>query len=145
MLRTQTLWKGGRALWATARDARDGYWAVAGGAAEPEMERLTQSMVQANPPGPATVIGPNLTTEPARAAFLNGTAGTFLEMDEGNQFCKGHPGMHTIPAALAFADRTGAPGKDLLAALAIDSADRYSPPRSRIDIRAVAGTSSSVG
>ena len=34
---------------------------------------------------------------------MNGTAGTWLEMDEGNQFCKGHPGMHTIPAALAFA------------------------------------------
>ena len=40
-------------------------------------------------------------------------------MDEGNQFCKGHPGMHTIPAALAFAAESGAGGSDLLAAIAI--------------------------
>ena len=38
------------------------------------------------------------------AAFLNGTAGTFLEMDEGNQYARGHPAIHVVPAILAWAN-----------------------------------------
>ncbi|MFQ5566256.1 MAG: MmgE/PrpD family protein, partial [Paracoccaceae bacterium] len=45
--------------------------------------------------------------------------GTWLEMDEGNQFCKGHPGMHTFPAAFAVAEAGGANGPEFLAAVAI--------------------------
>lgn len=97
----------------------DSLGAIAGGAAEPEMLALSAGVT-----GTAAVIGTGLRADPARAAFLNGTAGTVLEMDEGNQFCKGHPGMHTIPAALAFAQRSDVsgrdvPGRDLLAAIAI--------------------------
>jgi 2-methylcitrate dehydratase PrpD len=88
--------------------------AIAGGAAEPEMQRLS-----AGAQGTAVVIGTALHADPARAAFLNGTAGTVLEMDEGNQFCKGHPGMHTVPAALAFAGGIKVSGRDLLSAIAI--------------------------
>jgi 2-methylcitrate dehydratase PrpD len=40
-------------------------------------------------------------------------------MDEGNQFCKGHPGMHTFPAALAYSQVHGASGRDLITAIAI--------------------------
>ncbi len=40
------------------------------------------------------------------AAFLNGSSGTFLEMDEGNQFARGHPGMHVLPALLAHAEHS---------------------------------------
>ncbi len=65
------------------------------------------------------MIGTGRRADPGRAAFLNGTAGTVLEMDEGNQFCKGHPGMHTVPAALAHATGRGVSGRDLLAAIAI--------------------------
>ena len=79
----------------------DSIAAIAGGAAEPEMDALTRAMVAESPTGPATVIGPGLKTEAAKAAFLNGTAGTFLEMDEGNQFARGHPGIHVVPAVLA--------------------------------------------
>jgi 2-methylcitrate dehydratase PrpD len=89
--------------------------AIAGGAAEPEMQALHKG---ASGDG-ALIIGTTLRADPGRAAFLNGTAGTVLEMDEGNQFCKGHPGMHTVPAALAFADGLAVSGRDLLAAVAI--------------------------
>lgn len=82
--------------------------AVVGGAAEPEMQALTERMLADGATGPATVFGPGLRTDPARAAFLNGTAGTFLEMDEGNQFARGHPGIHVVPAVLALAEAHGA-------------------------------------
>ncbi|MCZ6605488.1 MAG: MmgE/PrpD family protein [Alphaproteobacteria bacterium] len=90
--------------------------AIAGGAAEPEMTALTESMLD-GATGPALVIGPNRSAEPAKAAFLNGTSGTFLEMDEGNQFARGHPGIHVVPAALAYAEDHGCSGPDFVAAI----------------------------
>jgi 2-methylcitrate dehydratase PrpD len=51
----------------------------------------------------------------ANAAFLNATAGTFLELDEGMR-PTGHPAMHVLPAALAVAERVHASGADLLRA-----------------------------
>lgn len=93
--------------------------AMVGGAAEPDIAALRDQPFLA-PPGPALLIGTGRKTTPAAAALLNGTAGTVLEMDEGNQFAKGHPGMHVVPAALAVAAmRPGLSGADLLAAIAI--------------------------
>ncbi|HEY0918598.1 MmgE/PrpD family protein [Devosia sp.] len=92
--------------------------AIVGGAAEPEMAALTAKLA-ASGPGPALVIGTGHAIPAERAALLNGTAGTWLEMDEGNQFCKGHPGMHTFPAAFARAEAEGAGGLDFLAAVAL--------------------------
>jgi 2-methylcitrate dehydratase PrpD len=55
-------------------------------------------------------------TGPAEAAFVNATAGTFLELDEGYR-PTGHPAMHVIPAALAAAQALGSEGRELLAAI----------------------------
>jgi 2-methylcitrate dehydratase PrpD len=93
--------------------------AIAGGSVEPEMSQLSSRLTAETPGGVSSVIGPGLKSEPAKAALLNGTAGTFLEMDEGNQFCKGHPGMHTFPAVFAFSEAKPASGKDLITAIAI--------------------------
>ena len=90
--------------------------AIVGGAAEPDVAELTRRQTG---DGPALVIGTSLTRSAGMAALLNGTAGTTLEMDEGNQFCKGHPGMHTVPAALASAAGRQITGRELLAAIAI--------------------------
>ena len=76
--------------------------AIAGGAAEPEMQALTAKLA-VSPAGEASVIGTDNKAVSAAAAFLNGTAGTFLEMDEGNRFAKGHPAIHALPAAPACA------------------------------------------
>ncbi|HEY8531740.1 MAG TPA: hypothetical protein VIL08_05785, partial [Limnochorda sp.] len=43
---------------------------------------------------------------PRRAALANATAGTFLELDEG-QRPTGHPAIHVLPAALAQAQALG--------------------------------------
>ena len=93
--------------------------AIVGGAAEPEMQTLSARMMGRGGDGPASVIGGGRRLESAKAALLNGAAGTFLEMDEGNQFCRGHPGMHTFPAALAWAEAHDVSGPDLIAAVAI--------------------------
>ncbi|WP_433492021.1 MmgE/PrpD family protein [Nocardia grenadensis] len=50
------------------------------------------------------------------AAFLNATAGSFLEPDEGMR-PTGHPGMQIVPAAIAAAEDTHASGADLLRAV----------------------------
>ncbi|MEC9330672.1 MAG: MmgE/PrpD family protein [Pseudomonadota bacterium] len=92
--------------------------AIVGGSAEPEVVALTKSMATGSV-GMATVLGPGQKVQTATAAFLNGTAGTFLEMDEGNQFCQGHPSIHVLPAALAFAESHRLAGEQLLLALTL--------------------------
>ena len=90
--------------------------AIVGGAAEPDVAALASRQTGS---GRSLLIGTSATRPAGTAALLNGTAGTTLEMDEGNQFCKGHPGMHTVPAALAVAADGTVSGADLLAAIAI--------------------------
>lgn len=91
--------------------------AIAAGSAEPEMTALTARLAAA--PGPAAVIGTGLRTDAGKAALLNGTAGTFLEMDEGNRFSRGHPAIHVLPAVLATAEAEGTSGRDALLALVL--------------------------
>ncbi|MBS0520952.1 MAG: MmgE/PrpD family protein, partial [Proteobacteria bacterium] len=92
--------------------------AIAGGAAEPEMRALTHRLA-AGAPGAASVIGAEATAAAATAAFLNGTAGTFLEMDEGNRFAKGHPAIHALPALWALAETRSLSGRALMEALVL--------------------------
>ncbi len=93
--------------------------AIAAGAQEPEVQALTASQAGASAGGPATIIGAGRRAEPQRAAFLNGTAGTFLEMDEGNQFSRGHPSIHALPSALAHAEAHGHSGAELINAVVL--------------------------
>jgi 2-methylcitrate dehydratase PrpD len=95
----------------------DSVAAISAGSREPEVIALTEKVATGD--GPSMVIGTGMRTEPGKAAFLNGTAGTFLEMDEGNQFSRGHPGIHAIPAALAYAEAHGKSGADLLLAFVL--------------------------
>lgn len=95
--------------------------AIAAGAQEPEMAALTQRMAALHGTGglATAVIGGRARLPLPAAAFLNGTAGTMLELDEGNQYCRGHPAIHVVPAALAEADRRGASGRALILALVL--------------------------
>jgi 2-methylcitrate dehydratase PrpD len=67
--------------------------------------------------GPATVIGRNLALPREAAAFLNGTAGTWHDLDEGNLHTKGHPGIQILPAAFAEAETADRSGAELLLSL----------------------------
>ncbi len=92
-----------------------------GGGREPEVIALVEDrrMDSLFPfhPGPAQLVSPGQPgTDAMTAAFVNATAGTFLELDEGVR-PSGHPGVHVIPAALAAAQALGRSGSELLAAV----------------------------
>lgn len=91
--------------------------AIIAGSAEPEMAALSERL--ASGVGPASVIGSTHRAAADRAALLNGTAGTFMEMDEGNRFSRGHPGIHVIPAVLAYAEEKALSGSDVMSALIV--------------------------
>lgn len=56
---------------------------------------------------------------PLMDAFLGGTAGTMLEIDEGNQYARGHPGIHVVPAVMALSGQRGINGQDAILATAL--------------------------
>jgi 2-methylcitrate dehydratase PrpD len=90
---------------------------IAAGMQTPEMRALADTHLTNAAPGNAWVLGTGRQAGVLDAALLNGTAGTWLELDEGNQFAKGHPGIQVVPAALAVAQEMGASGADLLLAV----------------------------
>ena len=76
--------------------------AMAAGSAEPELRAIAGRQTTNTSKNAAQLIGLGSSSTPEAAAFVNGTSGTFLEMDEGNRFSRGHPAVHVIPAALAL-------------------------------------------
>ena len=88
--------------------------AIVAGSAEPELRQLA---ARQRAGGGATLVGLGSSTQPGMAALINGTAGTFLEMDEGNRFSRGHPAVHVLPALLALSETQGADAEGFLSAL----------------------------
>jgi 2-methylcitrate dehydratase PrpD len=97
----------------------DTFAVIGSGAQEEEVKALVRQVVEPEGPRLASVIGTGKKTEPTKAGLINGTAGTFLELDEGNQFARGHPGIHVVPAALAIAEAHRLGGKDLICAVVL--------------------------
>ncbi len=87
---------------------------IAAGMQVDEMRPLIKQLLASESQGEASVIGTHLHTNPMSAALLNGTAGTWLELDEGNIYAKGHPGIQVVPAAFAKSEQERLPGSDLL-------------------------------
>ena len=84
-----------------------------------EMREFVARQLADGRPGRASVIGAGRRTDPASAALLNGTAGTWIDMNEGNLHAGGHPGIQVIPLAWALAEQGGRSGRDLLAAFIV--------------------------
>ena len=104
-----------RARWVIA----DSIPVIAAGMQEREMKAYVAKHLAEAAPGVAWVIGTGKRASALDAALLNGTAGTWLELDEGNLFAKGHPGIQVVPAALALAQSAGCSGAELLRAVAL--------------------------
>ena len=104
-----------RARWVIA----DSIPVIAAGMQQPEMRAFVARHLTGAAPGSAWVIGAGRRAGPLDAALLNGTAGTWLELDEGNLFAKGHPGIQVVPAAVALAQQTGCAGAELVRAVAL--------------------------
>ncbi len=68
-------------------------------------------------PGTSTVIGGADCSSLERAAFINGIQAHALDMDDGNRFAMGHPGVAVIPAVLAYAESAHSTGRDVLTAI----------------------------
>ncbi len=102
-----------RARWLVA----DTLPVIAAGMQQPEMQALLGRHLRASAPGKAWVVGAGRRVGPLDAALLNGTAGTWLELNEGNLHAKGHPGIQVVPAALAQAQESTATGESLLLAV----------------------------
>lgn len=93
--------------------------AIASGAQQKEPSEMTKRLTSFSGKAISTLIGRKKKTDPLNAALINGTAGTWLEIDEGNQFARGHAGIHVVPAALAMGEEKGVSGKDFLTALVL--------------------------
>ena len=93
--------------------------AMAAGSAEPELRAIAKRQAAGTPQHSAQLIGLGQTSTPEAAAFINGTSGTFLEMDDGNRFSRGHPAVHVIPAALALSQERKATAESFLAAIVV--------------------------
>lgn len=92
---------------------------IAAGMQQPEMQKYVACHLAGAAPGEAWVIGAGKRARAIDAALLNGTAGTWLELDEGNLFAKGHPGIQVVPAAVALAQELGCCGGEVLRAVAL--------------------------
>lgn len=104
-----------RARWVIA----DSIPVVAAGMQQAEMRKFVSTQLAGAAPGNAWVIGAGRRAGVLDAALLNGTAGTWLELDEGNLFAKGHPGIQVVPAAVALAQELGCDGAQVLRAVAL--------------------------
>ena len=89
--------------------------AIVGGMAEPEIRSLAESKGE----NLFEILNNNKKATDETISFLLGTAGTVLEMDEGHQFAKGHPGMHVFPALFAAARNREFSGDEFLRAFII--------------------------
>jgi len=76
--------------------------------------------------GPITCLGCGFSAPILEAAFLNGVTAEAIEAQDGLRFGGNHAGTAVIPAALATAERNGASGKDVIAAVVAgyEAADR---------------------
>lgn len=82
------------------------------GVNQPELKRMAVSFSEK---GDYEVIHTGQQTSVSNVALIHGTAVVALEMDEGNQYSKGHPAAHVIPVLLTLMqekDRTT--GKEFL-------------------------------
>jgi 2-methylcitrate dehydratase PrpD len=89
---------------------------IVGGQHADEMRTLLRGE-EAYGSGVATVLGRDVALPPPAAAFINGTAGTWHDLDEGNLHTKGHPGIQIVPAAFAEAEAADRTGAELLLSL----------------------------
>ncbi len=89
---------------------------IVAGNAVPEVRRLVGSH-RGRGPCEATVIGTGIALSREAAAFVNGIAGTWYDLDEGNLSTRTHAAIQIVPAVLAEAEACGLSGSAALESL----------------------------
>ena len=77
-------------------------------------KRLAQKLSQKKE---ATLITAKGKVGVLEAALANGIMSHALELDDGNRYAMGHPGVGVIPAVLALAEKEKSKGKDVISAI----------------------------
>ena len=94
----------------------DSLGAIIGGSTAPYVAEFAELSADTRR-GDASILGTDLETSADRAALINGSAGSVLEVDEGHKYCAGHPAMHVLPAVFAEAESRSDPtGTEFLTA-----------------------------
>ncbi|AOV07424.1 MmgE/PrpD family protein [Sporosarcina ureilytica] len=75
--------------------------ATIAGVYEPSMKKLIEQ-VEVLHPGSYAVLGTDKLVDLYTAALINGAATVAVELDEGNQWSKGHPAAHVVPTMLTY-------------------------------------------
>ncbi len=105
---------------ATARTLTLDTFGCAGAAADAEgVAALRAHVAEDGARGPATVWVHGDRVPASRAALVNGTMAAALDFDPLHDRATVHADIVTLPAALAVAERRGATGRDLLAAVIV--------------------------
>jgi len=81
--------------------------------------RSVRHVVTQESAGPCVIAGTEARTAPAGAAFANGVAAHALDFDDMCFVSLAHPSAPLVPAALAAAEITGAPGRAALDAYVV--------------------------
>ncbi|MFC1798196.1 MmgE/PrpD family protein [Thermodesulfobacteriota bacterium] len=67
----------------------------------------------------ATIWGSDRKVSILTASLINAVQGHAIDMDDGHRFANGHPGVVTIPAAVAIGERENLSGKALIEAVVL--------------------------
>jgi 2-methylcitrate dehydratase PrpD len=67
----------------------------------------------------ATLWGSDRTLPLPTAVLMNAVQGHAIDMDDGHRYANGHPGVVTIPAAVAIAEKENLTGRELIEAIVI--------------------------
>ena len=94
----------------------DSLGCIVAGNAAPPVRRLLALEQARDGTQRATVFGTKARLPAESAAFVNGTAGTWHDLDEGNLHTRGHAMIQIAPAAFAEAEAAGLSGSALLEA-----------------------------
>jgi 2-methylcitrate dehydratase PrpD len=106
-------------VWEAKRRIADVVGAGLAGSRTPVGARITEFATGMGKSGDCLIWGSGKRSSPAYAALANGTMTFHLELDDVHRTSNTHPGVTTIPAALALAEARGLGGKDLLTAVVL--------------------------
>lgn len=89
------------------------------GSVTPTGKRITQFVASSGVKGRASVWQSGIQTNASHAALANATMTFHLELDDVHRTSHTHPGVSTIPAALALCEELELGGRDLLLAIVL--------------------------
>lgn len=106
-------------VWEAKRRIADVVGAGLAGSRTDVGSRITAFATGMGKSGGCVIWGSGKRSSPAHAALANGTMTFHLELDDVHRTSNTHPGVTTIPAALALAEARGLSGRDLLTSVVL--------------------------